>query len=190
MIKDKLILTDCDGVLLDWEWNFHKFMHDKGYTEYEYDNMNRYSFLSGEERKNLVTEYNNSSYIRFLPPMKDSVRYVKQLHKKRGYVFGVITSLSSNPYTRKLREENLKEHFGNIFDFVWSIETMADKTPYLTQFKDSQCWWIEDKIENAELGTQLGLRSVLLRHEAYTKDYCSDTVAVVDSWKDIYTIIK
>lgn len=190
MIKDKLILTDCDGVLLDWEWNFTKFMHSKGYKDYCYGSMNRYSVLQGEARTSLVHEFNNSSYIRFLPPLKDAVYYTRLLKEKYGYTFGVITSLSSNPYTRQLRDENLKEHFGNIFDFIWSIETMADKTPYLTQFKNSQCWWIEDKIENAELGLDLGLRSVLIRHEAYTKDYCSDKMTVVDCWKDIYTLLK
>jgi len=39
MIKDKLILTDCDGVLLDWEWNFTKFMHSKGHKDYSSDKM-------------------------------------------------------------------------------------------------------------------------------------------------------
>lgn len=190
MIKDKLILTDCDGVLLDWEWLFSKFIRDKGYVKYEYDAMNRYNCFEEEERYKLVCEFNNSSYIRFLPPMKDAVHYVKRLHKKHGYIFGVITSLSSNPYTRRLREENLKEHFGDIFDFVWSIETMADKSPYLSQFKDSQCWWIEDKIENAELGLKFGLSPILIRHPSYTKNYQSKTVNVVDSWKDIYNLIK
>lgn len=190
MIKDKLILTDCDGVLLDWEWLFSKFIRDKGYVEYEYDAMNRYKCFNEEERYKLVCEFNNSSYIRFLPPMKDAVHYVKRLHKKHGYIFGVITSLSSNPYTQQLREQNLKEHFGEVFDFVWSIETMADKTPYLEKFKNSECWWIEDKVENAELGVQLGLNSILIRHPSYTKDYSSLFVHSVDSWKDIYNLIK
>jgi FMN phosphatase YigB (HAD superfamily) len=28
----KVILADCDGVLLDWEWAFSVWMRDRGYT--------------------------------------------------------------------------------------------------------------------------------------------------------------
>ena len=30
MIKEKIILTDCDGVLCNWNDGFNKFMEDKG----------------------------------------------------------------------------------------------------------------------------------------------------------------
>jgi hypothetical protein len=29
--NDKVILTDCDGVLLDWEYSFSSWMDSKGY---------------------------------------------------------------------------------------------------------------------------------------------------------------
>ena len=32
MNKEKLILSDGDGVLLDWEWAFHVWMKEKGYV--------------------------------------------------------------------------------------------------------------------------------------------------------------
>ena len=38
--KDKLILVDCDGVLLDWKYSFYKWMAENGYkvaTEGVYD---------------------------------------------------------------------------------------------------------------------------------------------------------
>ncbi len=31
-MKQKLILTDADGVLLDWEWAFSVWMQERGYT--------------------------------------------------------------------------------------------------------------------------------------------------------------
>ena len=31
MIKDKIILTDCDGVCLDWEYGFHTWMSAHGH---------------------------------------------------------------------------------------------------------------------------------------------------------------
>ena len=32
---DKLILVDCDGVLLDWKYAFYKYMNENGYTVIE-----------------------------------------------------------------------------------------------------------------------------------------------------------
>ena len=31
MIKDKIILTDCDGVCLDWEYGFHTWKQSPGH---------------------------------------------------------------------------------------------------------------------------------------------------------------
>ena len=179
----KLILTDCDGVLLDWSHGFRKFLRKKGVT-----NLEDFWSLSPFYTRNLVEEYNNSSYIGFLPPYKDSLEYVRYLHK-HGYVFGVITSLSDNIYTGKLRERNLKEVFGDtVFDFVWSIKCMGDKTEYLRKFENTQLYWIEDRIDNAEIGASLGLKSILLKNEE-TTDYQNDKIISVNSWKEIYNIM-
>ena len=29
-MKDKVIMTDCDGVILDWEYGFARYMANKG----------------------------------------------------------------------------------------------------------------------------------------------------------------
>jgi len=49
-------------------------------------------------------------------------------------------------------------------------------------------WWIEDKPSNAKLGADLGLKSVLVRHEhnAYF-DYSG--VTKVDNWTQIANLI-
>ena len=31
-MSDKIIITDCDGVLLDWETAFHKWMESHGHV--------------------------------------------------------------------------------------------------------------------------------------------------------------
>jgi FMN phosphatase YigB (HAD superfamily) len=184
-MMQKMILTDCDGVLLDWSHGFRKFLRKKGIIYY---NLQDFWSLGQSYTHNLMEEFNNSSYIGFLPPYKDSLEYVRYLHK-HGYVFGVITSLSDNIYTGKLRERNLKEVFGDTaFNFIWSIKCMGDKTEYLRKFEHSQLYWIEDRIDNAEIGASLGLKPILLKNEE-TADYQSDNVIGVNSWKEIYDIM-
>jgi len=65
------------------------------------------------------------------------------------------------------------------------LDTGADKDEALEQYRDSGCFWIEDKAENAELGIELGLESILVDH-TFNQE-C--TVQRAKSWKEIYGII-
>jgi hypothetical protein len=53
---DRLILTDCDGVCLDWEYAFNIWMQEHGFTEVEgsklsYDMSIRYNIPKEQVRK-------------------------------------------------------------------------------------------------------------------------------------------
>ena len=37
--QEKIIVTDCDGVLLNWEYAFCAWMSQRGYTEIENGNQ-------------------------------------------------------------------------------------------------------------------------------------------------------
>ena len=49
MIKDKIILTDCDGVCLDWEYGFHTWMQAHGH-ELKYKDCLLYTSPSPRDR--------------------------------------------------------------------------------------------------------------------------------------------
>ena len=197
-MNDKLILTDCDGVLLDWEYRFKQFMDEKGFTLAD-DYQTKYSvndrFVEVENKdhgRQLVTEFNESAWVGWIPPFRDAMKYVKKLNEEHGYLLGVITSLSTNPYATTLRQENLVRVFGeNAFDFIRCIETGADKDEELMMFHNTECWWIEDKVENAECGLKFSLKPILLEHD-HNKEYSinpNPKVRTAKNWKDIYNII-
>lgn len=192
MIKEKVILTDVDGVLLDWEFAFHVWMEKHGHTPIE-DHKILYSIakrfnITKEHSNRLVSIFNESASIGFLPPLRDAVYYVRQLHEKHGYVFHAITSLSSDPYAGKLREKNLEKLFGpNIFEKVICLPTGEDKDYALEAYRGTGCWWIEDKILNAEAGLKVGLRSIILEHKHNMK-YTGDAY-LAKNWEDIYGVI-
>lgn len=197
-MNDKLILTDCDGVLLDWEYRFNQFMDEKGYTLTEdyrsqYGVENRFEEVRDKAHaRELVTIFNESAWIGWLPALRDAVKYVKKLNEEHGYLIGVITSLSTNQYATTLRQENLVRVFGeNVFDFIRCIDTGADKDEELMMFQDTECWWIEDKVENAKCGLKFNLKPILVEHE-HNKHYAMDPdpkIKVAKNWKDIYNII-
>ena len=190
--NNKIVLTDCDGVLLDWEYAFHVWMQERGYVMTEeakltYYIHHMYHDLEWEESKRLVRTFNESAAVGFIPALRDAVYYVRKLHEKYGYTFKVITSLSLDKNAAKLREMNLRKLFGNAIDSVVCLDTGADKDEELLPYKNSGLFWIEDKPENADLGNKLGLKSILMEHGHNMNHACP--YPVVKNWEEVYNIL-
>ena len=86
-MQEKIILTDIDGCVLDWESAFHQWMEHHGHT---LDDKNVYSVataynLADSKAKALVRTFNESAAIGFLPPLRDAQYYIKKLHEKHQY---------------------------------------------------------------------------------------------------------
>jgi hypothetical protein len=189
---DKLILTDCDGVCLDWEYAFNIWMQEHGFTEVEdsklsYDMSIRYD-IPREQVKKLIKIFNESAAIGFLPAQRDSVYYIKRLHEEHGFRFHAITSLSLDPNAQKLRETNIHKLFGpTAFERIVCLDTGADKDEALEQYEGTGCFWVEDKVSNSDLGHRMGLKSLLLEHGHNMNHECP--YPIVKNWKEIYHIV-
>ena len=190
-MKNKIILTDADGVLLDWEYAFNIWMEQHGFTLQEplkYNIGKRYG-IDMEQGKKLIKVFNESAAIGFLPALRDAMYYVKRLHEEHGYVFHCITSLSKDENAQELRRMNLRKLFGNtVFDRFVFLDTGADKDEVLAEYKGSGCIWVEDKIDNALVGANLGLRSYLIEH-GHNMDHKNTKYRIVKNWKEIYELV-
>lgn len=192
-MKHKVILTDVDGVLLDWEYAFHIYMTQHGFdksteSQFKYRTTDRYN-ISEDQATRLVKIFNESAHIGFLPALRDAMHYVKRLHEEHGYIFHCITSLSSDPNAQELRKMNLKKLFGQTtFEKFIILETSADKDDALAPYKDTGCWWIEDKWENAEVGQRLGLNSLVMEH-GHNMNMTHPNIRHVKNWAEIYNIV-
>lgn len=191
---DKIILTDCDGVILNWEYAFCTWMEQHGYTQIEngnreYDIATRFG-ITKDEAKSKVKIFNESAAIGFLPALRDAMFYVKRLHEEHGYVFHCITSLSTDPSAYKLRKMNLEKMFGpTAFTKLLCLDTGADKDDALAEYKDSGLYWIEDKLENAIAGQRAGLKSILVEHGFNMNNDIPEGMIKVLNWKEIYNLI-
>jgi hypothetical protein len=189
-MKNKIILTDADGVLLDWEYAFDVYLQTHGFNkveggQFKYNIGKRYG-IDPDQGKKLVKIFNESAGIGFLPPLRDAMFYVKRLHEEHGYVFHCITSLSTDYNAQELRKMNLRKLFGKTaFEKFIFLDTGADKDEVLEQYRDSGLWWIEDKIVNCQVGTSLGLKSLLMEH-GHNMDYDDPEIPRVKNWKEIY----
>ena len=189
-MKNKVILTDCDGVILDWVYAFDQWMARHGYVVVEpsqYQMELKYD-MERVDAKRLVRMFNESAAIRKLPPLRDAIKYIRKLHEEHGYIFHAITSLSKDQYACHLRTKNLRELFGDTaFEKYVYLDTGADKDDELVKYEGTGCWWVEDKPENAECGTKFGLNSLLIDHD-FNKEYAGD-IPRVQNWKEIYELI-
>jgi hypothetical protein len=191
----KVILTDADGVLLNWEYAFTCWMEQHGHTQVENANFlynigERFG-ITAETGKLLVKQFNESAAIGFLPALRDAMYYVKRLHEEQGYVFRCITSLSLDKNAYKLRKMNLEKLFGETaFEELVCLDTGADKDEALEQYRDSGLYWIEDKLSNAQLGLDLGLKPILIEHGFNMDEDIPEGMQKVVNWKEIYEILK
>lgn len=193
MKQKKIILTDIDGVCLDWEYAFDVYLQQHGFNKVEggelkYDIGKRYG-IDSQQGKRLIKIFNESAAIGFLPPLRDSMYYIKRLHEEHGYVFHAITSLSHDTNAQELRKMNLKKLFGRTaFDRFVFLDTGADKDDVLKEYNNTGLWWIEDKIVNCQTGLEFGLRPLLMEH-GHNMDYTDPHIPRVKTWKEIYRYI-
>jgi len=188
----KTILVDVDGVLLNWEYAFHIWLEEHGHEPVVIDQGLLYKIsdqygLDDDKTVKLIKHFNESAAIGFLPPLRDAMHYVKQLHEKHGYLFYAISSVSDDPNVAKLRGMNLTKLFGQTtFISIKCLPIGTSKYDFLTKFKNSGMYWIEDNIQNAEDGKKLGLKSLLFEH-GFNMNYKG--IPLVKNWEEVYNII-
>jgi hypothetical protein len=189
----RIILTDVDGVLLDWEYAFDVYLRQHGFSrqpggEFKYDIGKRYG-IDREQGRKLIKIFNESAGIGFLPPLRDAMYYVKRLHEEHGYVFHAITSLSHDENAQELRRMNLRKLFGKTaFEKFVFLDTGDDKDHVLEEYRGTGYWWIEDKIKNCQVGLTVGLRPLLMEH-GHSLDFEDSAIPKVQNWRDIYETV-
>ena len=187
---NKIILVDCDGVLLDWESTFHSFLLRHNYvrkdTEIDYT---KYYISERYKVKNagrLTRLFNESAHMSCLSPLRDSVKYVRKLFEEYGYQFHVITSQTNLYPAQQLRIKNLQNAFGKeVFHGFTFLDCGGDKELVLQEWaREGDYMWIEDKMDNALRGLDAGLQPLLMRHSYHKISH--PHVPMFWSWKEIY----
>ena len=169
-MNKKIIVTDVDGVLLNWEDAFQIWMEHQGF-----DKVKKHKFiynaaeqfgLTKDEGKKWVRIFNQSAAIGFLPPLRDAQEIVKLLNKNYGYRFVICTSLSKDESAQKLRVKNLEKIFGPVFEEFVFLDTGADKDGALYKLakKYRGCYWVEDSLGNAFAGEKVEFEPIVMEH--------------------------
>jgi len=192
----KIIVTDCDGCLLDWWSGFFDHMYELGYerlpnTDHDYTLRKKFSGnLSESQIIKIVKEYNSSDKFQNLQPHKDAKTYVKKL-ADLGFKFHVVSSFSDRPEDIEKRRKNLINVFGDCFEQIIGLSVDKSKQHALrSNYGDTEYLWIEDHFKNAEAGHEEGLRAILI-DMPYNRQYNSSMIprtSYENPWRDIYYV--
>lgn len=193
MDQHKIILTDIDGVVFDWNTSFVNWMEMQGYTSsgvshHDADIHLQFNIPYNESQVK-KEEFNTSMIASTLNPYKDSVKYINQFYDE-GWRFIGITSFSDKPIGQYYRYLNLEDYFPtDCFGTMIFLSAGETKDEILKKFKDTNLWYIDDRIYNINIASNQGLKSLLMQHD-YNMHYKRDNVNVVESWEEIYQLIK
>ena len=200
----RIILTDVDGVLLEWEHHFTKWLQLRSYFDKngnrnypyklldakhdDYDMSKRFG-ISKETISQEIREFNRSAWMGTQRPMLESQTWVKLLHAE-GWTFVPITSQTSDIPGQALRKKRLGELFGeHVFSNYHILGTGADKDSALAEFHDTGLYWVEDKPKNALAGLSYGLKPILIDHP-YNRDFNHPDIIRVNNWKQIHEMLS
>ena len=117
--SNRIILTDVDGVLLQWEKHFREWMTMRGFElkpnfEKSYSMEERYG-IKKVLKESLIEEFNRSAWMSIQEPMPNSQTWVKLLHAE-GWTFIPITSQTRDVPGQELRKRRLKELIAKLQD--------------------------------------------------------------------------
>jgi len=176
----KLLLTDVDGVVLNWSEQFNKYL-----KQYHPDKalMDPTTFLQTEDIGQLIKGYNLTAWIGFLQPLRDAQEVLPRF-KEQGWTIIACTSMGTDQYANALRKQNMEQVFPNVFDRIDIIPFMEPKDKWLSHYKDSGAVWVEDKWANAIAGADQRLNTYLMRHE-YNANGDDSRITKVDNWQQI-----
>lgn len=181
-----MILTDVDGVLLDWFAGFRAYLVGLGIQVKSGDpddwSMVGWAPLTSPEIQAHIATFNSSPAFGQLKPYLGAVEVLRKLWSS-GHDIVAITSCSSDPEVIKLREENLRRAFGPIFKEVICLPLMESKVPSLQRFPESI--WVEDSLHGAKAGVEAGHWTFIL-DKPYNQIASLPRVSRVNSWYEIH----
>ena len=183
-----MILTDVDGVLLDWFGGFRDFLLWKGIeveNAFEPADWSMVGYVNHPNIQGLIAEFNSSPEFGELMAYADALITLQNLHAQ-GHEVVAITSCSADPAVHAMRLKNLESEFGFKFKDLICLPLMKSKTAVLSQYTPNPgTIWVEDSLHGAQSGVETGHKTFLINRRYNVGHETNRAVVRVDNWFDI-----
>jgi hypothetical protein len=183
MEKKQVLLTDLDGVSVDWLSGFAKFMELE--LGHKAEHLNPLNFTMIDIFPNLekpyvhVRDYQHTDYYKNAPAYVGAYESYKVL-KDMGVNIVAVTSCGTDKKIKENRIYNLESNFPNIFDEVHMLEIGEDKSKILSNYRSSK--FIDDQIANVIAGSKTGHESYLWDMSYNTKEVLPEKAFRMKNW--------
>ena len=161
------LLLDCDGVLLNWLGGFIRYAQHKlkrridpaGPSDF---NLSEWLGVPEDVVLEMIEAFNSGEggYFGQLEPEVGAIEALHKAHAQGRYI-DIITACSKTPKVIAQRKQNLITVYGDIFRNIHAVDHSESKQVLLSGYSD--VIWVEDRMENAVMGAELGLKTYLVR---------------------------
>lgn len=187
-----MILTDVDGVLLDWFGGFKSYLLERGIQVEdvaEPDDWSMVGWVHHDNIPSLIAEFNASPEFGRLSAYPDALKKLRSLYHD-GHPIVAITSCSDDPVTHEARRVNLEAEFGPIFEKLICLPLMKSKVGELAAYPlAANTYWIEDSLHGAQAGVDVGHHTILIERKYNKKHAVDPRVHRARDWNSIYSVI-
>lgn len=191
--QEKIILTDIDGVVLDFTQGFYSFLEDTQNIVIPHEQRANFAIYkqlgwTREQDQHVMTDYAHSDYFKKIPA-KECARDVLQDMRKDGWRFIAITAcltgLERQCYktTYQNRLDNLEAHFGNVFEDLHLSTWDGGKGEHLGRYDPA--YWVDDRPHHALEGQKFGHQSFIMHTLDFDEKDNTAKLPVVHSWHEI-----
>lgn len=189
------VVTDVDGVLLDWFDGFDQWMINDKRVKVDhstlpsmYDLTDKYHVTS-EQIVGYITEFNSSEKFGHLKPVHGALEYFMPLLNDNSMVWRWLSSgsiKSKEIQCMANRYSNLQDAFGSGFVDGLLLPMRESKVPYLKhlQTTDDHLVFIEDSLSHAMEAVKLDIKTILLDYPYNQQDEDPKLLFRVENWKD------
>lgn len=186
---NKTILTDVDGVILDFLGAFEQWVIQQGYDINEnaigHDFDLSLAFKDDVDAIQVIRDFFNTDMASNLMPLRESNIHLGELNDN-GYDFIAITACPNLDDVLENRKNNIKNAIGFDFKQIIGAGFLSGKKDILSRYSPSV--WVEDNLDHAIIGAELGHQVFLIDHP-YNQGKGQFTR--VNCWEEIkYTILN
>jgi FMN phosphatase YigB (HAD superfamily) len=186
-----VLITDIDGVALNWVQGFSKYLHYKMLQKIKSWNPSQFNskecFPHFKRFQQYVLEYQSMEFYKQLKPYEDALEAYKQI-KNLGFDIVALTSCGTEKDVVNNRLENIKNCFDGIFSDVHILGLQQRKDQILNNYKNAV--FIDDQVNNVISGAKAGHTTFLLDKKYNKTLILPSSVTRIKNWDSVINYFK
>jgi hypothetical protein len=185
ILKGQTLISDVDGIALDWLQGFSKYMESIGYKSL-HDKPSFYSmediFPTLEKPYKHIMDFQHSDFYKDLTAYQDAKENYAKLHEL-GVKIVFLSSCGETEHIKNTRLAQLEREFSGKFDDIILLPLNASKLDTLSKFEKGNVF-VDDLMAHSIDAAKIGHKS-FLKNMSYNVNEEGSGVARVDDLKEI-----